>query len=495
MAYSTSRPLFGAYALLIFALLTFVSAQQCYTPAGTPTLTQDLPCGNGNNACCPQGWLCTDIGLCYKDDIENNPFDNRYERKTCTKQFWDSSCPNNYCTDMGKFHAPIYEGRHILNAAPGGHAGGNEVVRWCPDQSKWCCAGNGKVDCCKNGNRPGFSIDLTDMAKSSWVAKGINPTQSATSSAVASTSATPTTDLGTSSTTQPTSRDTTSASSEPSPTASQSSSEVSQTSSAASQSSSAASQSFAPAVTVIRTDVAGSTVTVISTPSQTSTASSSGSTNAVYTDALADSQKPSASLGMIVGLAVGVPLVLLALGLLGFACWRRRRNNKRDSDVSSIHPFYSDQPPAEKVLEIPDRGLPPASDTQGPAEMQGSEPYTQRYPVKTNPFQNRPDLLQPPEHNEAWSRETTMMTLPGAENSGGHENVSPDTGSFSPPYSPVSSQSVGYRPNSYSEFSPNIPHGPWGQAQEGGVRPVEMEGSRISTIAELPAETPTGNQA
>lgn len=199
---------------------------------------------------------------------------------------------------------------------------------------------------------------------------------------------------------------------------------------------------------------------------------------------------------MIIGLAVGIPLVLLAFGLLGFACWRRRRNNKRDSDVSSVHPFYSGQPPAEKVLEIPDRGPPPASEVQGPAEMQGSDSYTHRYPVKLNPFLNRPDLVQPTDHNEAWSRETTMMTLPGAVNSEGHENVSPDTASFSPLYSPVSSQSAGHRPDSYSEFSPSMNHGAWGQGQgqEGGVRPVEMEGSRISNIAELPAGTPPGRQ-
>lgn len=194
---------------------------------------------------------------------------------------------------------------------------------------------------------------------------------------------------------------------------------------------------------------------------------------------------------MIIGFAVGIPLVLLALGLLGFACWHRRRKNKRDSDVSSVHPFYSGVPAAEKVLEIPDRIVPPESNVQGPAEMQGSESYAQRYPVKPNPFQNRPDLTESQEHNAAWSRETTMMTLPGAVNSGGHENVSPEMANLSPPYSPVSSQSAGHRPNSYSEFSPTIHHGAWGQGQgqEGGTRPVEMEGSRIPTIAELPAGT------
>lgn len=120
--------------------------------------------------------------------------------------------------------------------------------------------------------------------------------------------------------------------------------------------------------------------------------------------------------------------------------------------------------------------------------MDGSEPYTQRYPVKANPFQNRRDLTEPSEQNATWSRETTMATLPGAVNSGS-SNISPDMANFTPPYSPVSSQSATNRPNSYSEFSPTASQGAWGQ--EGGIRPVEMEGSRIpSTIAELPAETP-----
>lgn len=196
---------------------------------------------------------------------------------------------------------------------------------------------------------------------------------------------------------------------------------------------------------------------------------------------------------MIIGLAVGIPLALLAVGLVAFACWHRRRNNmKNDSDVSSVHPFYSGQPTAEKVLGIPDRGTP--SEPKGPVEMDGSEPYTQRYPVKANPFQNRPDLTEAPEHDASWSRETTMMTLPGAVNAGDHDSVSPDMASFTLPYSPVSSQSASYRPNSYSEFSPSFTQGLWGQGQnqERGLRPVEMEGSRIPTIAELPAGTPPG---
>jgi hypothetical protein len=191
---------------------------------------------------------------------------------------------------------------------------------------------------------------------------------------------------------------------------------------------------------------------------------------------------------MIIGLAVGVPIALLAISLLAFTFWCCRRNNKKDNDISSVHPFYSSQP-AEKVLEIPDReGT--TGNFNGPVEMDGSEPHMQHYPLRSsNPFQNRPDFLESPEHNATWSRETTMMTLPGAVNSSS-ASISPDMANFTSPYSPVSSQSANYRPNSYSAFSPTASQGQWGQ--EGGIRPVEMEGSRIpSTIAELPAGTPS----
>ncbi|QDS68735.1 hypothetical protein FKW77_004501 [Venturia effusa] len=307
----------------------------------------------------------------------------------------------------------------------------------------------------------------------------------ATSTSVASSSTTASTTSEATATTQSASSETSSVSSEPS--------------SASSEPSSAASHSSGSTVVVTSTNTIKSTRTQVITSSHqkssTSAASPNQSFQTPHSDDLSTSPKSSGPLGMIVGLAVGIPLVLLAFGLLGFTCWRRRRNNKRDSDVSSVHPFYSGLPTAEKVLEIPDRVAPPADDVKGPAEMQGSESYTQRYPVKVNPFQNRPDLVAPPENNGAWSRETTMMTLPGAVSSVGQENVSPETTNFSPPYSPVSSQSPGHRPDSYSEFSPTIHQGAWGQGQgqEGRVRPVEMEGSRISTIAELPAGTPAGH--
>ncbi|TID13416.1 hypothetical protein E2P81_ATG11639 [Venturia nashicola] len=421
-----------ARVVFMLILLTIVSAQQCYYPNGRSAEggSKDIPCGGTTNkGCCPQGWACSSNGLCY------NSAEDWWGRYTCTDKSWGSSCLDACTTGPGN--------------------GGNEAVLWCPNAGKYCCDGNRSTDCCQNeSNDSGWLSDIN------YVSMGTRSSNAQTQSATRTTSS------GTSSTTEPTSSETTSATS---------------------QLSSAASHSSYSSVTVVLTRTAsGSTMTMTTTSRQISS-----STNTVHTDDPAASKKSSGSLGMIIGLAVGVPLVLLALGLLGFACWRRRRNNKRDSDVSSIHPFYSGQPPAEKVLEIPDRGPLPSSEAQGPVEMQGSHSYTQRYPVEPNPFQNRPDLMQPPEHNEAWSRETTMMTLPGAVNSGGHENVSPDTASFSPPYSPVSSQSAGHRPYSYSEFSPNIPQGAWGQGQAqelgGGVRPAEMEGSRISTIAELPA--------
>jgi hypothetical protein len=178
---------------------------------------------------------------------------------------------------------------------------------------------------------------------------------------------------------------------------------------------------------------------------------------------------------------------LLALGLLAFTIWNRRRRNNIEKNVSSVHPFYYGRPAAEKVLEIPDRGL-ATGDFKGPAEMDASDSNMQRYPVKApNPFQNRADLLEPPDNNSRWSRETTMMTLPGALNAGS-DSISADMANLSPPYSPVSSQAASYRHNSYSEFSPTASQGAWGP--EGVIRPMEMEGSGIpSTIAELPAET------
>lgn len=105
MASSTSPSLSLVHALLLFALLAFASDQQCYYPNGKAAEggSKDIPCENGSNVCCPQGWVCSSNWLCY------NPTEDWWGRYTCTDQAWGLSCPNVCKT--GEFCSSEYRPR------------------------------------------------------------------------------------------------------------------------------------------------------------------------------------------------------------------------------------------------------------------------------------------------------------------------------------------------------------------------------------------------
>ena len=69
-----------------------MSSAKCFYPDGSPSLEQDIPCGDGDAvACCPDKWSCQPNGLCYYDQ------ENYYGRYTCTDNSWGLGCPE-ICT-------------------------------------------------------------------------------------------------------------------------------------------------------------------------------------------------------------------------------------------------------------------------------------------------------------------------------------------------------------------------------------------------------------
>ena len=81
----------------------------------------------------------------------------------------------------------------------------------------------------------------------------------------------------------------------------------------------------------------------------TVTASTGASSSTASLSSLSNSSASSSNLGPTIGAAVGVPLGVLALGLVGFLFWRARRNSASKAQASIEmepgKPYYYASPP------------------------------------------------------------------------------------------------------------------------------------------------------
>ncbi|EMC93618.1 hypothetical protein BAUCODRAFT_246983 [Baudoinia panamericana UAMH 10762] len=323
-------------------------AQNCYYPNGD-LAHGDAPCSSNGGACCPLNWACESNGLCYLGNADY------YGRYTCTDQTWQaSSCPG-FCTQNNT-------------------AGGNEALLQCSDGS-WCCDGNRSFNCCDvaNGDNASFSLPRgSQVAFISSIPSASSVTSSKSSNSAASSSTTMSTSKSFPSTARTTSSLTGYAARPSSTTASTTASspasvQISASSTLMSSTQSSATSSSALVISsqsvATNTDGVATTIVLISTvsaPALPSTASPS-----------AEASDPSHSrLDMIVGIAVGVPVVLIIASMLGCLLWRRQRKAKRPTQHSHES---SDGDKAEKF-----------GHQVGYVPPDGRAPELDSYPVATN---------------------------------------------------------------------------------------------------------------
>ncbi|KAK4959866.1 hypothetical protein LTR10_002754 [Elasticomyces elasticus] len=289
------------YATLLTTLhLKITTAQNCYYPNGNVTTGPDAACSSDGGVCCPYQWECMSNGLCY------NPGADIFGRYTCTDETWQSSSCPQLCTQ-------------------GNTASGDEALLQCSDGS-WCCDGDRSFDCCSTADTDFFQLPQgTSYASITSVPSptSVSPPKSANSAASTS-ETTPTTSSGVDqqqTTSAGTSR-TTSSITDSSSSTTASLSSRSQSSATAGQ----ASSTITSHAITTNTDGSLSTMVVYSTVSVAAVAS-----------AAPDSSHSSAPshLGLIVGLAVGIPVFLLACAIVAFLLWRRRRPSKKSGFPSS----------------------------------------------------------------------------------------------------------------------------------------------------------------
>ncbi|KAK1069497.1 hypothetical protein LTR74_004822 [Friedmanniomyces endolithicus] len=322
---SLFRTLTTASILLTTLHTGSATAQNCYYPDGNLTKGPDAACSSGGGTCCPYQWECLSNGLCYL------PTANYYGRYTCTDATWQSSnCPQ-LCTE-------------------GNTAVGDEALLQCSDGS-WCCDGDRSFNCCTTANTNYFLLpqgtsyaSITSVPSPTPVASPVSGNSAASTSV-----ATPTTPGGSSQQQSAssggalsTTTSTTPPSSSASPPASSTSDSMTSAATAASKSkssSSTASSTAASTDVTTNTDGSLSTVVFYSTVSAVPVASGQPSSG----------PSPSSSsthMGLTIGLAVGIPVFLLACAMIAFLLWKRPKTNKQihaSSHLSEYEPVTTDK--------------------------------------------------------------------------------------------------------------------------------------------------------
>ncbi|KAK4548369.1 hypothetical protein LTR36_010240 [Oleoguttula mirabilis] len=282
--------------LVAFAVLhVHRVAANCYYPNGDLSISDDA-CSSNGGACCPEQWECLSNGLCY------NGKDDFYGRYTCTDETWQSgSCPQ-ICTQ-------------------GNTATGDEAMLQCADGS-WCCDGNRSFNCCTTADTSFLSLPQGNFVASILsIPSPSSVASTASSNLPASTSdATPTTPSS-SAQAQTTSSSSTSAVSSTSTTSANSQTSPSTLSTASAGSPTSQQRSTTPATSTITsasmTTASDGVVSTVFVVSVQSAAPSATSTN--------HAPDPSSHLGLVIGLAVGIPIFLLACAIIAFILWRRRK--------------------------------------------------------------------------------------------------------------------------------------------------------------------------
>ncbi|KAK0943608.1 hypothetical protein LTR29_004779 [Friedmanniomyces endolithicus] len=322
---SLLRALTTSSVLLTALHIGSATAQNCYYPDGNLTKGPDAACSSGGGACCPYQWECLSNGLCYL------PSANYYGRYTCTDATWQSSSCPQLCTE-------------------GNTAVGDEALLQCSDGS-WCCDGDRSFNCCTTANINYFLLPQgTSYASITSVPSPTPVASPVSSNAPPSTSlAIPTTPGGSSQQQSASSGSApstpTSATPQPSSASPSASSTVDSTSSpaaAASKSNSASPTALSTAAsTAVTTNTDGSQSTVVLYSTVSAVPGASGQPSS--------GPSPSSSsthLGLTIGLAVGIPVFLLACAIIAFLLWKRRKTNKQrhaSSHLSDYEPVTTDK--------------------------------------------------------------------------------------------------------------------------------------------------------
>ncbi|KAF2127891.1 hypothetical protein P153DRAFT_432332 [Dothidotthia symphoricarpi CBS 119687] len=281
-------------AAVVVAFATQVAAQTCYYPNGNVATGESACSSASGSACCPENWECMDNGSCYY------PPTNLTGRYSCTDQSWNSpGCPSNLCT-------------YNLGAA-----GGESLAQCSNHNNQWCCNGDADIVKCCQGIpevRPFFALqDGRAYATIGTSTASSAPTLS-TITGIAIAVAT-----GDAVSTTPSSQVSSTASSQA---ASRSSAAV-----AGSGSSTTTATPFTSVQTSVTSGAGGvatAVITVLVTPSATADPSQSSSSGSKHSNT-----------GLIAGLAVGIPLGLALVGIIFWAC-RKRRNQKKMSTYSDM---------------------------------------------------------------------------------------------------------------------------------------------------------------
>ncbi|KAI6843217.1 hypothetical protein KC340_g17186 [Hortaea werneckii] len=320
------------------------AAQSCYYPNGD--LAEGMAaCSGDGGACCPYQWECLSNGLCY---LENADYYGRY---TCTDQRWSNSTCPGLCTQENT-------------------ASGNEAILQCVDGS-WCCDGNRSFDCCEEADAVFF--DLPDGTSIAYISS-IPPASSATSS-----SSEDTTEMTTSSplASKPTSFSSTETPSEVAETSttaqpSQTTPTTPTTSSSTSPSTTEAPSTITSQAITTGTNGAASTLYIVSTvtpqPDPLSTPFENSS----------DDEPTSPDRALIIGIAVGLPTILLAIPLLAYLLWKRHRKstNQRNQNGAPTTDYSSqgdlDEKFGSQVGHLPPDGRAPELDSYPVAMVQRS---------------------------------------------------------------------------------------------------------------------------
>ncbi|WPG99541.1 Hypothetical protein R9X50_00235800 [Acrodontium crateriforme] len=312
-------------------------AQNCYYPNGDLSTEGDAACSSDGGFCCPLNWACLSNGLCY---LENEDYYGRY---TCTDQSWQSNSCSQICTQ-------------------GDTASGNEAILQCTDGS-WCCDGDRSFNCCSTADTEYFS--LPQGSQIAFISSVPSPTsvvqtQSTSSTSTTSTSSTTSTiDDATLPTTQSSSFTTISSSTEQYTTTTQQS-------------------------TSTNSDGSMVTVTIVSTALVTPSA-----TTAVNPITSTISKKFShKNTGLIIGLAVGIPIALISLAIVCILVWRNFRRSQNPSTLSPDNSMtkyhdpnfatsYGHFPPDGRASELDSHPVAPTRSKSGRAsELLGSSVFT-----------------------------------------------------------------------------------------------------------------------
>ncbi|KAF2761506.1 hypothetical protein EJ05DRAFT_507170 [Pseudovirgaria hyperparasitica] len=397
--------------VVAFVLIIAVDAQTCYYPNGDKA-GDSFACGTGDNVvCCPLQWQCLDNGLCY------NPAAKILGRYSCTNGDFGAGCANNYCT---------YDNTAI----------GNEAILACND-GRYCCDKNRQAgNCCTDqgfefvdnlsaGNVFATVLSTNGVAKATSLAGPSSFTDGSPSSAQSSVRS------SNGGSTRPTSNPPSS----PAPT-----SDVTAAGTpVVSEFTSIETGSNGP-VTIVRTTV----LTPASTDTPTNNDDSGGSSNT----------------GMIVGLAVGIPLGLIAIAGILFFLWRRRRQQQagRSDTGNTSNPFAAtlSKPgktstettsPTEITADAKYANVLPTGSQGNPVEID-SRPISNFTELPENsPSQTHSELegspAQPP---NSFARQSKNNLAPGnasrnSETPSG-SSISPAVGTGNFPSSPVSISSM-----------------------------------------------------